>query len=71
MFAKALLLGSVAGLAAAQFPPPITGVKVVKSQFHEHVTISYKEVCPTPSLKHVDDPLTDISSPASVRLLPA
>ncbi|KAM3517671.1 hypothetical protein NHJ13051_008786 [Beauveria bassiana] len=43
MFAKALLLSSIAGLAAAQFPPPVTGVKTLKSKFHENVTISYKQ----------------------------
>ena len=45
MLSKALLLGSIAGLVAAQFPPPLTGVKTLKSKFHENVTISYKEVC--------------------------
>ncbi len=45
MFSKALLLGSIAGLVTAQFPPPQTGVKTLKSKFHENVTISYKEVC--------------------------
>lgn len=44
MLSKALLLGSIAGLAAAQFPPPLTGVKTLKSKFHENVTISYKQV---------------------------
>lgn len=29
---------------AAQFPPPPEGVKVLKSKFHENVTISFKEV---------------------------
>ncbi|KAK8147573.1 hypothetical protein G3M48_001391 [Beauveria asiatica] len=43
MFAKALLLSSMAGLAAAQFPPPVAGVKTLKSKFHENVTISYKQ----------------------------
>ncbi|OAR01017.1 hypothetical protein LLEC1_07349 [Akanthomyces lecanii] len=43
MFSKALLLGSITGLVAAQFPPPLTGVKTLKSKFHENVTISYKE----------------------------
>jgi hypothetical protein len=27
------------------FPPPLEGITVVKSQFHEGVKISYKEVC--------------------------
>lgn len=43
MLSKVVLLGSVAGLVAAQFPPPLTGVKTLKSKFHENVTISYKE----------------------------
>ncbi|KAG6199998.1 hypothetical protein E4U35_006438 [Claviceps purpurea] len=38
-----LLLGSFAGLAAAQFPPKPEGVRVIKSKFHENVTISFKE----------------------------
>lgn len=43
MLSKVVLFG-LAGLAAAQFPPPLKGVKVLKSKFHENVTISYKEV---------------------------
>lgn len=39
-----LLLGGLVGLAAAQFPPTPEGVKVLKSKFHQNVTISYKEV---------------------------
>jgi hypothetical protein len=30
--------------AQAQFPPPLEGVKVLKSRFSDNVTISYKEV---------------------------
>lgn len=44
MLSKTLLLGGLAGLAAAQFPPTPEGVKVIKSKFHENVTISFKEV---------------------------
>lgn len=44
MLSKGLLLGGLAGLAAAQFPPTPEGVKVLKSKFHENVTISFKEV---------------------------
>ncbi|GKT76086.1 serine carboxypeptidase [Colletotrichum tofieldiae] len=44
-----LLIGGLIGLTAAQFPPTPEGVKVLKSQFHENVTISYKEpgICET------------------------
>ncbi|KAK1968290.1 serine carboxypeptidase [Colletotrichum sublineola] len=44
-----LLLGGLIGLAAAQFPPTPEGIKVLKSKFHENVTISYKEpgICET------------------------
>lgn len=45
MFSKPLLLASITSLVTAQFPPPLTGVKTLKSKFHENVTISYKEVC--------------------------
>jgi hypothetical protein len=44
MLSKSLLLGSLAGLAAAQFPPTPEGVRVIRSKFHENVTISFKEV---------------------------
>jgi hypothetical protein len=44
MFALALSLGALAGLAVGQFPPPTKGVTVLKSKIHENVTISYKEV---------------------------
>ncbi|EFZ04412.1 peptidase S10 family protein [Metarhizium robertsii] len=43
MLSTGLLLGGLASLAAAQFPPPSEGVKVVKSKLHENVTISFKE----------------------------
>ncbi|KAK2023101.1 serine carboxypeptidase [Colletotrichum zoysiae] len=44
-----LLLGGLIGLATAQFPPTPEGVKVLKSKFHENVTLSYKEpgICET------------------------
>jgi hypothetical protein len=42
-------LVAMAGLASAQFPPKPEGMKVLKSKFHENVTISYKEVMPKPS----------------------
>lgn len=44
MFAHSLALGALAGLVAAQFPPEPEGIKVLRSKFHENVTISYKEV---------------------------
>lgn len=44
MLTSSLLLGGVAGLAAAQFPPRPEGVTVLRSKFHENVTISFKEV---------------------------
>jgi hypothetical protein len=34
----------LAGLAATQFPPRPEGQKILRSKFHENVTISYKEV---------------------------
>ncbi|KAJ6444989.1 serine carboxypeptidase [Purpureocillium lavendulum] len=48
MLAAGLVLGLV-GLAAAQFPPKPEGVTVLKSKFHENVTISFKEpgICET------------------------
>ena len=45
MLTNGLVLASVLGLAAAQFPPKPEGVTVLKSRFHENVTISFKEVC--------------------------
>jgi len=44
MVSKALVLGSLVGLAIAQFPPTPKGVRIIKSEFHENVTISFKEV---------------------------
>lgn len=44
MIPASLLLGGIIGLAGAQFPPKPEGVTVLKSKFHENVTISYKEV---------------------------
>lgn len=38
-----VVLGGLASLAAAQFPPEPEGLKVLKSKFHENVTITYKE----------------------------
>ncbi|KAK2595151.1 hypothetical protein QQS21_007111 [Conoideocrella luteorostrata] len=43
MLSKAVLLGTLTGLAVAQFPPKPEGVKVIKSKFHENVTISFKQ----------------------------
>ncbi|TQN65573.1 Carboxypeptidase S1-like protein A, partial [Colletotrichum shisoi] len=44
-----LLLSGLVGLAAAQFPPTPEGIKLLKSKFHQNVTISYKEpgICET------------------------
>ena len=36
--------GGFAGFGAAQFPPTPKGLTVLKSKFHENVTISFKEV---------------------------
>ncbi|KAK2765261.1 carboxypeptidase s1 [Colletotrichum kahawae] len=49
MIPASLLLGGIVGLAGAQFPPKPEGVTVLKSKFHENVTISYKEpgICET------------------------
>ncbi|KAI8196176.1 Carboxypeptidase S1-like protein A [Colletotrichum sp. SAR 10_65] len=49
MIPASLLLGGIIGLAGAQFPPKPEGVTVLKSKFHENVTISYKEpgICET------------------------
>ncbi|OLN88363.1 Carboxypeptidase S1-like protein A [Colletotrichum chlorophyti] len=48
VLSTSLLLG-VVGLAAAQFPPTPEGVKVLKSKFHQNITITYKEpgICET------------------------
>ena len=45
MFDLALGLGALLGLAGAQLPPKPEGVTILKSKFHENVTISFKEVC--------------------------
>jgi carboxypeptidase C (cathepsin A) len=39
-------VGGLAGFAAAQFPPTPEGLTILKSKFHENVTISFKEVRP-------------------------
>lgn len=45
MLISALLVtGGLIGLAGAQFPPEPEGITVLKSKFHENVTISFKEV---------------------------
>lgn len=44
MLGLSVLLGAIASLAVAQFPPTPEGVTVLKSKFHENVTISFKEV---------------------------
>lgn len=45
MLLERLLLGCFWGTAWAQLPPEPRGITVLKSKFHENVTISYKEVC--------------------------
>lgn len=45
MLSAGVLLGGLASLAVAQFPPKPEGVTVLRSKFHENVTISFKEVC--------------------------
>ncbi|KAI0139215.1 putative lysosomal protective protein precursor [Pestalotiopsis sp. NC0098] len=50
MTPRQLVLGAaLLGLAAAQFPPKPEGITLLKSKFHENVTISYKEpgICET------------------------
>ncbi|KAH7324722.1 Alpha/Beta hydrolase protein [Stachybotrys elegans] len=49
MWASAAVLGGLATAVLAQFPPEPEGVTVLKSRFHENVTISYKEpgICET------------------------
>lgn len=48
MVPRQLVLGAaLLGLAAAQFPPKPEGITLLKSKFHENVTISYKEVSET------------------------
>lgn len=44
MTLKSLLVCALsASLVAAQFPPKPEGVKILKSKFHDGVTVSYKE----------------------------
>jgi carboxypeptidase C (cathepsin A) len=43
IFSNAVVFGGLIALADAQFPPEPQGLTVVKSKFHENVTISYKE----------------------------
>ncbi|KAG5950226.1 hypothetical protein E4U53_005354 [Claviceps sorghi] len=43
MVSKALVLGGLAGWAAAQFPPTPEGVRIIQSKLHENVTIAFKE----------------------------
>ncbi|KAH8647247.1 serine carboxypeptidase [Xylariales sp. PMI_506] len=47
--AKALVLSGLLGFAACQFPPEPEGITILKSKFHENVTISFKEpgICET------------------------
>ncbi|KAH6639940.1 serine carboxypeptidase [Truncatella angustata] len=50
MMLKQLVWGSLLSVAVAQFPPEPKGITVLKSKFHENVTISYKEasqICET------------------------
>lgn len=44
MLSAAVLLSGLAGVAVAQFPPKPEGVTVLRSKFHENVTVSFKEV---------------------------
>lgn len=45
MLYKRLLYAGLSGIALGQFPPEPKGITVLRSKFHENVTISYKEVC--------------------------
>jgi hypothetical protein len=45
MIAPILVIGGLLHLADAQFPPKPEGRTIIKSKFHENVTISFKEVC--------------------------
>lgn len=49
LLAAIFLAGSLLGTSRAQFPPKPEGVTVLKSKFHENVTISFKEpgICET------------------------
>jgi hypothetical protein len=44
MLSHGILLASILVIAHAQFPPKPRGLTVLKSKFHENITISYKEV---------------------------
>lgn len=44
MLSKQLIWSALISAVAAQLPPVPVGVTVLKSKFHENVTISYKEV---------------------------
>ncbi len=69
MLSQQLLLGCLWGAVWAQFPPEPKGITVLKSKFHENVTISYKEVYCTPKgfdFNPRESTLT-ASSPASAR----
>jgi hypothetical protein len=61
MLSAAVLLSGLAGVAIAQFPPKPEGVTVLRSKFHENVTISFKEVCRSLSfsLEVIDSVLSD------------
>ena len=52
-----LLLAGLAGRGVAQLPPKPEGVTVLKSKFHENVTISFKEV--SYALEHTSTPYTE------------
>jgi hypothetical protein len=45
------VVGSLTGLAAAQFPPKPEGVTILESKLEEGVRISYKEVSISPDTK--------------------
>ncbi|KAH8658159.1 serine carboxypeptidase [Xylariales sp. PMI_506] len=49
MFARSIVVSSFLGFALAQFPPEPKGITLLRSKFHENVTISYKEpgICET------------------------
>jgi hypothetical protein len=43
MLSRVAAVLGLAGLACAQLPPKPEGVTILKSKFHENVTISFKE----------------------------
>lgn len=43
---QAGVLAALFGVATAQFPPPVEGVKVLESKLGDGIKISYKEVSP-------------------------